>query len=263
MARIRTIKPEFFDSPGTSRASHAARLLFIAMWCWADDWGVGAANPKALIGFAFPNDDDITAADFPTLRKEVADAFGVTFYEVDGRPYYCIPSWDKHQRTERKARRQNPPPSESTSPGIPGNSGTTDASEGSSLRVIGSSGVGTGEQGNRGRTTCAPADADDASEPDRFDEFWDVYDKKTGKKAAVQKWRLAIRKSDVTPDRLISAARTYVASVKAEGKHPTFTKDPAKWLNGEHWADEVEASSEPEPLANVLSLEELEARRGF
>ena len=39
MPRIRTIKPEFWDSPGTASASLRIRLLFIAMWNWADDHG--------------------------------------------------------------------------------------------------------------------------------------------------------------------------------------------------------------------------------
>lgn len=115
MARIRTIKPEFWDSPDTARASMTARLFFIAMWNWADDWGVGLAAPKPLIGFAFPNDDEITTADFPTLAKEVAECFDVVFYRVLGRAYYSIPSWDKHQRTERKAKRLNPSPDEAES----------------------------------------------------------------------------------------------------------------------------------------------------
>ena len=231
MARIRTIKPEFFDSPGTAAASHTARLLFIAMWCWADDWGVGTANPKALIGFAFPNDDDITAKDFPTLRKEVADAFGVTFYKVEGRPYYCIPSWDKHQRTERKAKRQNPPPPSDVSPEIPGDSGTTDASEGSSVRVVGSSGVGTGEQGNRGtgeEDSCASADA----ERD-FDDWYQRYPRKRGRGQALKAYRAARKKTDHA---------TLVEAIDAQAAH--LTKDgieyvpyPATWLNGERWAD--------------------------
>lgn len=239
MARIRTIKPEFFDSPGTARASHAARLLFIAMWCWADDWGVGAANPKALIGFAFPNDDDITASEFPTLRKEVADAFGVTFYEVDGRPYYCIPSWDRHQRTERKAKRQNPPPPSGVSPGNPGDSGTSDDSDGSSDDTHGSSGVGTGEQGNRGNTSCASDDAQRTDPLERFPAFWDVYGKKVDRKRAEQKWKAALKKRGVTPDLLIERAAAYVARQQAAGKHPEFTKNPDTWLNGENWNDET------------------------
>jgi hypothetical protein len=38
--RIRSIKPEFWDSPSTASASVRVRLLFIAMWNWADDHGV-------------------------------------------------------------------------------------------------------------------------------------------------------------------------------------------------------------------------------
>ena len=56
MARIRTIKPEFWDSPDTAKAGPWARLCFIALWNWADDYGRGTANLKELEGFIFPND---------------------------------------------------------------------------------------------------------------------------------------------------------------------------------------------------------------
>lgn len=76
--------------------------------------------------------------------------------------------------------------------------------------------------------------------PDRFEEFWEVYDKKRGKKAAEQKWQQAVRKSGVTEQEVVEAAASYIASQKAAGKHPQFTKDPATWLNGAHWQDEVQ-----------------------
>ena len=142
MPRIRTIKPEFWDSPGTARASLRGRLFFIALWNWADDWGIGTANSKQLIGFAFPNDDDVTVADFPRLRTEVADCYGVQWYTVDARPYFAIPSWDQHQKNERRAAKRNPTPDQ----GIP-----FDAEmHGTSARPHGNAPVGTGEQGNRG-----------------------------------------------------------------------------------------------------------------
>ena len=145
MARIRSIKPEFWDSPGTAKASLRARLLFIAMWNWADDWGVGDANPKRLLGFAFPSDGDsaVEPRNFRHLAAEVADCFDVCWYEVAGREYYSIPSWEEHQRTEKRAKQLNPGPDqaerylyEAVSENPPLNRG--------------SSGVGTGEQGNRG-----------------------------------------------------------------------------------------------------------------
>lgn len=117
MARIRTIKPEFWDSPGTARASLRARLFFIAMWNYADDWGIGDGHPMRLLSFAFPNDEssDVEPRNFRRLASEVAECFDVQWYEVDGRPYYAIPSWEDHQRTEKKAKRKNPPPDQANS----------------------------------------------------------------------------------------------------------------------------------------------------
>lgn len=122
MPRIRTIKPEFWSSPDTAEASPVARLTFIAMWNWADDYGRGTLNLKELEGFIFPNDDVAelvqgtsdtkqgSSAHFRDTVKEVVTVFGLNVYEVDRRTYYEIPSWDGHQRTERKAKKCNPTP---------------------------------------------------------------------------------------------------------------------------------------------------------
>lgn len=103
MPRIRTVKPDFWDSPDTAQADLRTRLLYIAMWNWADDYGIGDAIPSRVIGFAFPN-DDIPAADYPRILADVSDAFGAVFFEHLGRRYFVIPEWDKHQRTEKKAK---------------------------------------------------------------------------------------------------------------------------------------------------------------
>ena len=147
MARIRTIKPEFWDSPDTAKAGPWARLLFIALWNWADDYGRGTANMKELEGFAFPNDDQFTdrsgnTVQFRELVAEVSECFGVLFYTVDGRPFYAIPSWEQHQRNERRAK-QSKYPSPQVRDGvaeIPCND----------AELPNSSGPGTGEEGNRG-----------------------------------------------------------------------------------------------------------------
>ena len=147
MPRIRTVKPEFWDSPDTAKAGPWARLLFIALWNWADDYGRGTANMKELEGFAFPNDDEFTdrsgnTVQFRELVAEVSECFGVLFYTVDGRPFYAIPSWEQHQRNERRAK-QSKYPSPQVRDGvaeIPCND----------AELPNSSGPGTGEEGNRG-----------------------------------------------------------------------------------------------------------------
>lgn len=113
MPRIRSLKPEFWSSPGIGSISPWARLLYQAMWNWADDEGRGTCNLRELQGFAFPDDpeDSIVGSSdgFRRVLAEVRGHFGVIFYKVGGRPYFEIPSFNRHQRTERRADGRYPP----------------------------------------------------------------------------------------------------------------------------------------------------------
>ncbi|ANA86424.1 replication initiation protein [Gordonia phage OneUp] len=111
MARIRAIKPEFWASPNHP-SDPWARLLFIAMWNWADDAGTGTATPRELLGFAFPNDEDIETSDIKNMFATVAEAYGVVFYKVSGRDYFHIPTFNEHQKFDRRRGGRHPLPSE-------------------------------------------------------------------------------------------------------------------------------------------------------
>lgn len=91
-----------------------------------------------------------------------------------------------------------------------------------------------------------PGDAGATEIDDRFDEFWNAYDHKVGRKKAESAYRAALKKSGVTDDLLIAAATSYVAWQRSEGKHPKYTKHPATWLHGEHWTDERVARQQPQ-----------------
>lgn len=115
------------------------------------------------------------------------------------------------------------------------------------------------------KETPSPTPSAEVPEPERFDEFWDTYDKKRGRKAVEQKWRLALKKPGVTADLLVAAAGAYIEWVRQEGKHPAYTKDPATWLNGEHWTDELPGRAQPRTrvqehltLVQQLAAEEAE-----
>ena len=152
MARIRSIKPEFWRSPSTAKASPRARLLYIAMWNWCDDFGVGEWTPRELLGFAFPNDEDVTSTELQCLCTEVATCFGTQFYLINGRRFYCIPSWDDHQKNERRAQGKYPrpdAPDATVDAEVHGNA----EKRGSSVQTHGDTGTGTGEQGTGNRGT--------------------------------------------------------------------------------------------------------------
>ncbi|MCU1640891.1 MAG: hypothetical protein JWN03_1166 [Nocardia sp.] len=167
MARIRTIKPEFWDSPGIETMHPFSRLLFVAMWNWADDCGRGKAEARELMGFAFPRDEDMTLAVFRGYLGEVRRVFGVHFYKVAGRSYYAIPSWDNHQKIDKRSGARWPGPEEGDEYEPATN--RPSSSESAQVEVDSESlaepsaepaesapsprrmpGAGTGEQGNRG-----------------------------------------------------------------------------------------------------------------
>lgn len=102
MARIRTIKPRFWGSPDVSKLSRDARLLVLGLISMADDDGRFLASPNAIIGYVYPNDENITAAQ---VRKWLTEASEndepVHLYEIDGIKYGCLRNWHAHQKINR------------------------------------------------------------------------------------------------------------------------------------------------------------------
>jgi hypothetical protein len=92
MARIRTVKPEFFRSRSLSRVSIPARLTFIGLWCEADDHGNGIADTDILKGALWPKADVDVEEHLMELEEE-----HITLYTVDGERYYSVISFERHQ----------------------------------------------------------------------------------------------------------------------------------------------------------------------
>lgn len=107
MARIRTIKPEFFTSEDIVSLSPTARLLYIACWCEADRAGRFEWKPGTLKMRYLPGDD----CSVDTLGQELQDRGLMLLYEHDGRMYAVIPTFEKHQViNNREAASELPQP---------------------------------------------------------------------------------------------------------------------------------------------------------
>lgn len=113
MPRIRSVKPEFFSSEPVGNCSPTSRLLFVALWCWADDDGRMVDNPRVIRAFAFPLDDDVSSADVDGWITELHAARLVIRYEVDGRKYLAIRSFHEHQHPKKPQASKLPAPPES------------------------------------------------------------------------------------------------------------------------------------------------------
>ena len=111
MARIRTVKPSFWGSPDTAKLSRDARLLVLALISMADDDGRFLASPNAIIGYAYPNDDRVTATQVRNWLAEASDGDEpVHLYEVAGVRYGCLPNWHLHQKIDRYKASDLPAP---------------------------------------------------------------------------------------------------------------------------------------------------------
>lgn len=109
MARIRTIKPEFFTSEDIVAIEPLARLLYIAIWCEADKEGRLAWKPKTFKMRYMPVDD----CDIDALCDALVTRGLVVLY---GQGLAYIPSFKDHQHINPRERDSTlPDPSEGKS----------------------------------------------------------------------------------------------------------------------------------------------------
>ncbi|MEW6318781.1 MAG: hypothetical protein AB1670_20640 [Pseudomonadota bacterium] len=106
MARIRTIKPEFWCDERVVELSAFARLLFIGLWNFVDDCGRIEFSPVRLKLQIFPADN----VDVLALFAELEGTGLVTVYTVDGRRFLQVDGFRKHQKIDKRLPSRFPAP---------------------------------------------------------------------------------------------------------------------------------------------------------
>lgn len=259
MARIRTIKPEFFTSEDIVGLSPLARLLFIATWCEADKAGRLRWKPGTFKLRYLPGD----AADVHQLCAELVNAGLVVLYG-DGLAY--IPKFHLHQHI-------NPRESESTLPAPtgrapldegmghdPGNERLEECSDdpadpacgpdsviasltrehASSTRADASileltdreEGKGREGKGKEGETLRASA-----LSPPGFDRFWLAYPKKRARGDAEKAWT-KLKPGAELINRILEAVEAAKRGSDWLREGGQYVPYPATWLNRKGWLDE-------------------------
>jgi hypothetical protein len=112
MARIRTIKPEFWESESIASLSHSARLLFICCWNIADDSGRLRWNATYLNSQAFAYDELENSA-VNEMMNELIKADLIVTYDAGEKiksTYAYVINWRKHQVINRPQDSKYPEP---------------------------------------------------------------------------------------------------------------------------------------------------------
>jgi hypothetical protein len=165
--RIRTIKPEFWESESLSKVSREARLLFVGLFSCCDDHGRTRGNSRILASRLYPYDEDALSL-LEGWLSELESIGCIRRYVVDGETFLDIPKWLSHQKIDK--------PSKSKLPEfVPGSRNDREDSRGFAKNSLG---TGNREQGTGNGNThkvsmsLPPAVVASASGPEesRFEE---------------------------------------------------------------------------------------------
>lgn len=100
MARIRTVKPEFWQDEDLAALSAEANLLAIGLLNQADDEGFFKANPMLLNAAVFPIRE--TSSTIHCLISELSNIGYIKLFDgSDGKQYGHVTNFLKHQKINR------------------------------------------------------------------------------------------------------------------------------------------------------------------
>lgn len=242
MARIRSIKPEFWSNEQVMECAPFSRLLFIGLWNFCDDGGNHPLSEKTIKALVFPG-DSITPDE---IRRAVADLSSnglLRLFECSGKLYLNVPGW-KHQKIEKPTYKH--PFFEDGKEVFPHEiwaEGQSFAERSSnSRRIVADSSAterkGSGEDIDQDQKTCSSPSAEHVE----FDRFWKLYPRKVGKQKAMSSW------NKLKPDMILFAeieraleiAKRSPDWLKSAGQ---YIPHPSVWLNGRRWEDEQDPAA--------------------
>ena len=155
--RIRSIRPEFWRSLDISALDWDARLVFVGLWSYVDDNGVGVDQLSAICAELFAEDmvtnPAETVAKVSRALDDISNRGLIVRYEVDGKRYLAVTKFLVHQRVDKPSKSRYPEPPAIDKSGKPLTSDYGDTREGSRNTpgtLPEGSTPGEGEKGRRG-----------------------------------------------------------------------------------------------------------------
>ena len=266
MARIRTIKPEFWTSEQIVECSTSARLLFIGLWNFCDDGGVHPASIPRLKMEVLPG-DPFTFEEVGAMVTELETAGLLVEFEHGGSAYWYVSGWH-HQKIDRPTMKHPGPLNEKNYVEIssrhrrdldelspPGREGK--GREGTGMDINpptpreGSVARGTEKSRSKRFGKAKPRKTRKPKYSEAFEAFWATYPPRNGVK--VGKPGASTEFDNIDPGRHedLSRATEHLVSAVAAGQLP---KDAKRWLRidpktgsapWEEWVNQTDAGTVP------------------
>lgn len=161
MARIRTVKPDFFVDEDIGRLQPITRLVYEGLWCHADKEGRLEYRPDYLKVQIMPYDNADMCEQLDLLMASKPRT-GIPFilrYEVEGVSYIQIIAWGKHQRPHHTESESTlPPPSETVLEQVFSGKGTVRQRLSNGEATDGREGKGRERKGRKGGDATSYSD---------------------------------------------------------------------------------------------------------
>lgn len=233
MARIRTIKPSFFQHGELQDLELAhpgacVMLVYAGLWCQSDKHGVFRWDARHLKLHICP----YLPFDMAATLVILAEARQIVPFEHDGKHYGWVPAFSEHQRINGKEAQDDSP-----YPLPPG------------WEAAGKH-RGSNREAQEGKGREQEGKGTDTEQRTRFDRFWAAYPRKEGKDAA---WREWLRRSP--DDSLLEIILSQIALQRASQQwaDPQFIPHPRTWLHQGRWQDETLPAVQAAPKIAAVS----------
>lgn len=239
MARIRTIKPEFFRSRSLARCSRDARMTFAGLWCEADDFGRGVADARILKGGIWPLDDDISWQDVEKHLGELEETGHIVRYDANGEDFFEIVAWAEHQSSAYRRGKAIHPASDGT---VPHDEACKELQAAPPIVL---EGKGKEGKGSASSDACVS----------EFDAIWSDYPRKIARKDALKAYQ-ARRREGVLAEELARSVPLFAQAMKREKRDQDKIMHGSTFFGpGERWRDYLEpvVEHDPDEFANNLS----------
>jgi len=258
--RIRSTKPEFWRSNTIAELSWEDRFVLKGIEAYVDDNGVGKDDIELIATEVFPRDTfrnpRDTLARLSASISRIHAAGLIARYVANEEKLVYVDKWADIQRIDRPGKGRFPRPDGTMEYSQPVNRESYKSPRDTLASPRDTLATGTGEQGNRGtgeqrEQTLLNADASsdvdalahitESDFPDdfapiysnAFEEWWEHYPRKAGKRKAFQAWKSARKRASA--EALIAGADRYAAD---PNRVDQFTKYPEGWLNADGWLDD-------------------------
>lgn len=104
MARIRTIKPEFWYDEALGTIHYGARLTFIGILNLADDYGICKANVTWIKAQLFPYDANLRINEVSQWIDQLVKARMLVPFVIEDESYLYIRTFNIHQKIDKPSK---------------------------------------------------------------------------------------------------------------------------------------------------------------